>query len=241
MAGQVDMKNEVFEQFITTVGTNGTLTLSLLDAETGGIPALVAGPGYRRNPIRFFAKMPNLKEAERLPAPLRCDRKTVSFAPISIVLDSPLPPHYTASFHRMIGGKEKGSLAKRAVHMWSPLEDTALYPAIAIRMPSIKPGETIEIEGVSYWYNERRTRRQNNPYHYPLPAESPPPVISRMPVSLRILIKMTWLPMETGKKRIQVVDGSPLQESPYAFPMDPPRNEADHEPISMPEARQKRL
>jgi hypothetical protein len=207
-------RHQVFDNFVTTVGTNGTITFPLRDAENSGITTLRVGPGYRRTPIRFFVKMPSREEAAKLPAPLKSDRETVTFEPLLLYVGGPLPPHCTAKFTRVLGGDHRGKIKKKPLHHWSPLEDTTIYPAAPIELPSLRPGEAIEFEGVSWFFNARPPRagqqQRINPFAYPLPPETPPDIAMRQPVHLMLLVKMKWLPKEMGKSRFRVVQGSPV-------------------------------
>jgi hypothetical protein len=214
------MKHNTFHHLSATVGTNGTLTLPLCDASTGGSPIIVVGPAYRRNPARYFASMPNIEEAEKLPTPLGYDKKSVSFQPTIVILDGPLSPHCTVQFVRVICGNERGKITKRALHSWTPLNDTSIYPSAAIQISPLKPGDTLELEGVGYWirtqYGENRKR---NAYRLPSISEPPPQVRTRHVVHLQVLIKMSWLPIQQGRG-VRVVNGSPLDWPRSPDPLD---------------------
>lgn len=217
---------QVFDSFITTVGTNGTLTFPLRDAANASITTLRVGPGFRRNPIRFFAKMPTKEESIKLPAPLTSDRDSVTFEPIMLYIGGPLPPHGTAKFSRILGGDHRGKINKHPLHRWQPQEDTTIYPASSIEIPSLRPGENIEFEGVSWWWNTQEPRRgtrreQPHPFAFPLPPEPPPNVAMMMPVNLMLLVRMKWLPKEIAKKHFRVVKGSPVSWTQTPMPMNP--------------------
>lgn len=207
------MSRSAFEQYVTTVGTNGTMSFPVLDAASGGLPLLVVGPDYQRNGIRFFVKMPDREEAMRLPAPMKYDRSTVTFEPVMLYLDGPLPPHCTMKFHRVISGKERGKLKKKPAHLWEPQDATAIYPANTLQMPTLRCSDVIEFEGVSYWFNARESKRRTpkrNIFHWPPPPEPPPPVKMANPVSLMLLVKMHWIPKAAKRKSFRVVEGSPV-------------------------------
>lgn len=207
-------RHQVFDSFVTTVGTNGTISFPLRDAGTAHIPTLRVGPQYRRNAVRFFAKMPTKEEASRLPAPLKCDRSSVTFEPVMLYIGGPLPPHCTAMFTRVLAGKNRGKMSKKPIHQWAPQTDSLIYPAATIQLPALRPEEAIEFEGVSWWYNARPPRagqRQRlNPFAYPLPPEPPPDIDSLHPVQLMLLVRMKFLPRTVGKKKFRVVQGSPV-------------------------------
>lgn len=224
-------RHRTFDTFVTTVGTNGTITFPLQDAANAQIPVLPIGPHYRRNPFRFFVKMPSKEEAEKLPAPLRFDRKTVTFEPLQLYIGGPLPPHCTAKFTRVMSGTYKGKINKKPLHQWTTQVDTTIYPAAPIELPALRPGEIIEFEGVSWWYNARPPRAgqrvRTNPFAYPQPPEPPPNIAMRMPVHLMLLVKMKWLPKEVRRKNIRVVQGSPIDwtVSPSAISPEAPAPE----------------
>jgi len=207
------VSNSAFEQYVTTVGTNGTMSFPVLDAASGGLPLLIVGPNFTRNGIRFFVKMPDREEAMRLPAPLKYDRSTVTFEPVMLYLDGPLPPHCTMKFHRVVAGTERGKLKKKPAHLWEPQDATAIYPANQIQMPTMRCSDVIQFEGVSYWFNARerdRSGSKKNIFHWPPPPEPPPPVKMSHPVSLMLLVKMHWIPKTNQRKSFRVVNGSPI-------------------------------
>lgn len=221
-------RNPAFSPFLTTVGTNGTLTMSLVDANTSQIACLRAGNGYKRHPFRFFAKMPEREEAERFPSPLSYDRSTVTFVPTLLVLDQPLPPHFTAGFTRVVTLKgDLGKLTKTAIHCWRPELESHLFPAARIECSSLRPGETVEFEGVSYWYNsttKMRGARARDGFLSRAPSERPPSTEMRQAVSLRLFITMSWLPLHVDNRGFQVVQGDPLHHAspaPVSTPWAP--------------------
>ena len=171
---------------------------------------LMVGPSYRRNPVRYFATMPNIEEAENLPAPLGYDKRSVSFQPIIVILDGPLSHGCTVEFIRILCKGERGKISKKPLHQWSPLDDTSIYPAQAIQIAPLKPGDTLELEGVSYWVRaQKRSQRKKGNFQLPAMTETPPQITTRSVVHLQVLIKMSWLP--TSKSRgFRVVNGSPL-------------------------------
>lgn len=205
------MRRNTFHHLSATVGTNGTLTLPLCDSNTAGPPMMVVGPGYRRNNIRYYTSMPNIEEADRLPAPLGYDKRTVSFQPTMIILDGPLSANYTVEFVRITAGGERGKLAKRPLHRWTPLNDTSIYPAQTIQILSLKPGDTIEFEGVSYWTREQNGGRtpKKNRFKLPTMNQHPPQVPTKQVVHLQIVVKMSWLPQRKNTG-MRIVHGSPL-------------------------------
>jgi hypothetical protein len=234
------MRTSGFERFVTTVGTNGTMVFPLLDARNAGIPTFIVGPSYRRNGIRFYARMPSVDEAERLPSPMGYDRRSVTFEPVLLYIDGPLPPHCTGEFHRVMSGKNRGKMDKKPLHKWYPLEDTAIYPAAQINIPTLRPDETIEFEGSSYWYNPKqatRTVSQRPSMYRPYSQPEPPPSIeSQRPVSLMLLVKLKWLPNDVKKKNIQVVEGSPID---FVNPPQPLAPEAPVPDIEVPNRSKK--
>jgi len=234
-------RHQVFDSFVTTVGSNGTMTLPLRDATNAGITTLHVGPLYRRNPVRFFAKMPTLEEATRLPCPLKNDRNSITFDPLFVYLGGPLPPHCTVEFGRVMSGKNRGKMNKKPVHRWNPLEETVIYPAATIQIATLRPSETIELEGVSWWYNAKppRAGQRNHSFMYPLPAEPPPQTRSMHPVQLMLLVRLKWLPKESSRKQFRVVKGSPLDHTAPSMPLNPeapapeiPQPAQDSEPSS---------
>lgn len=228
----------VFENYVTTVGTNGTMSFPLLDAQSGGLPLLVVGPDFTRNTIRFFVKMPDLEEAMRLPAPMKYDRSTVTFEPVMLYLDGPLPPHCTMKFHRVVCGKERGKLNKAPAHLWEPQNETAIYPANRVQAPTMRCGNTIEFEGVSFWFNSREQDRKKEPkrniFHWPPPPEPPPPVKMTHPVSLMLLVKMHWIPKGSQKKSFRIVNGSPVDWAGTPMTRDPIEAERVMDPVATP-------
>ena len=207
------MTAEHFEPFVTTVGTNGTITLPLLDEKTGGIPIMKIGPHHSRNGIRYYVKMPSKEDALHLPAPLNADPESVTFEAVLVYTDGPLPPHSTAHFFRVYGGKEKGKISKKPIHRWQPRADTSIYPANDVRIPHLRPSDTIEFEGVSYFYNPKQQSNKSNPFHWPLPSVPAPDVTSEHAVMIMLLVRMHWLPKDNPKKRFRVVKGSPVDWS----------------------------
>lgn len=222
-----------YEPFITTIGTNGTITMPLLDAKTGGPPILVIGPVYKRNAFRFFAKMPSLEDAAQLPAPITADRMTVSYEPLLVYQDGPLPPHATGHIYRVVAGREKGKMPKKDFHLWDPDENTAIYPAAKIRIPTLKPDEVIEFEGVSHFFNPETPKYSQkgkplNPFHWVVMPEDPPAVELHAAMMFRLLVKLHFLPLRHSKKRYHVVEGNPVQWA--HAPVTPPREtEPEHQ------------
>ncbi len=213
------MRSPAFQPFVTTVGADGTLVIPLTDASNAGITVLIVGPGYKRNGVRYFVKMPDLKEARRnLPVPIGYNRDSVTFEPKALVVSAPLPAHCTIAFVRIRHGSEKGKITKKAAHLWSPLDETALYPAATIQIPPLSPGETLDIEGTTYWFNDRnyRKRQSKSPLHIPHPPEPPPEVKSLLPGSFQLLVKLHWLPNELRKRSFTYVSGSPLGGTPQS-------------------------
>lgn len=204
---------DIFAPFVS-VSTNGMLAIPLLDAETAGTCCLAVGPLHRRNAFRWFCKMPEMMEAEALPTPMGRDRTSITFEPLMLVLDSPLPPHMTACITRTTRGKEVARVKKVELHKWKPAIETGIYPVNIVEAASMRPGEIIEFEGVSWWYSQKE---KGNKRHF-LPPERLPEMRTRMPVSLRLLMKLRWLPLSTANRNIRIVDGDPLR---VAQPISP--------------------
>lgn len=210
---------DIFAPF-TSVSTNGMLAVPLLDAETTGMSCLAVGPERRRNVVRWFCKMPDAMAAEAFPTPMGRDRKSISFEPLMLVLDSQLPPHMTGSITRVTCGKEVGKVKKIEIHRWSPQIESGIHPVNSVEAGSLRPGEIIEFEGVSWWYSTKE--RGHKEFHFLLP-ERPPEIRTRMPVSIRLLMKLRWLPLSMANKNIRIVDGDPLGEvQPIAPIVDDP-------------------
>lgn len=207
------MRNAAFQPFVTTVGADGTMVMPLSDASSSGIPILIVGPGYSRNAVRYFVTMPDKEEAVRhLPVPIGYNRESVTFEPRALIVSGPLPFHCTVMFIRIRAGSDKGKISKKAAHLWSPLDNTALWPAIPLNMPPLSPGETLDFQGTSYWYNDSnyKNRKAKSVLTFPLPPEPPPQVLTKMPASLQLLVKLHWLPNDTRKRQFSFVNGSPI-------------------------------
>lgn len=229
-----------FEQYVTTIGTNGTMSFPVLDASNGGLPLLVVGPGYARNGVRFFVRMPTREEASQYPAPMNVDRKSVRFEAVMLYLSAPMPLHYTVEFTRVISGTERGRMKKHPAHLWCPDNDSAIYPANKITIPTMKCEDMIEFEGTSYWFNakERESRRERrNPLYWPPPPEPPPPVRTVQTISLMLLVKMHWIPMSSVamRKNVRVVEGSPIDWVSSGTPPEPIPAERVIEPSAQPD------
>jgi hypothetical protein len=205
--------------FVTTVGTDQTMSMPLLDAETGGITRLISGPDYRRNSLRYFLRMPDKDEAEKLPCPMGFDRNSITFEPYLIVAPNPIPDCVTAQFYRITGPEGRGKIGKRKIHLWQSQIDTGIYPCHPIQIHSLRPGQTMEIEGNSFWFNPRRTRRAGQVYVAASPEWSPaPPIKTFVPFQLLVMVKMKWLPKNVAKGHTEYVHGSPLQAPAPAPP-----------------------
>ena len=213
--------NAALSPFVTTVGTDQTLTKPLLDAETGGVTRLCYGPEYRRHNLRFFIRMPSLKEAETLPVPMGHDRSSVTFEPYMLVMPNPMPSSVTAEFYRIIGPEGPGKVGKRKLHLWTPEIDTAIYPSLVIHMPTMKPDDTLELHGTSFWHNPRRRARSPQAFvDYPPGWDPPPPVTTYTPLQILVMIRMKWLPNGRQRHRTDYVHGSPLHApAPPAPPL----------------------
>jgi hypothetical protein len=208
---------------VTTVGTDQTLTKPLLDADTGGVTRLCAGPEYRRHNLRFFLRMPSEDEAEKLPCPMGFDRKSVTFEPYMLVLPNPLPHNVTAQFYRINTPDGRGKIGKRKLHLWHPEVDTAIYPSLAVNVGSLQPGQPLELHGTSYWYNPRsgrRTTRQSTQTFVNAAPDwmPPPPVVTYSPFQILVMIRMKWLPATAQDHRTEYVSGSPIHAPAPAMP-----------------------
>lgn len=220
-----------FERFVTTVGTNGTIAMPLFDSE-GGIPLMRIGPGFDRNSVRFFVKMPELDDVGHLPAPMNADRKTVTFEPRFVFINSPIPMNCEAKFTRIISGKEKGKMTKKEISKWQANQETTIYPAANISMAALRPGDTIELEGVSYFKRERiksyaeRKREKKNLFAWSGGGNAPPPNAEmRHPIGMVLLVKLNYLPKTGARKKYRVVEGSPLTWSNAPQAQDPDDSE----------------
>jgi hypothetical protein len=197
-----------YMQYTTTVGSNRTATMSLLDAETGGMPRLIAGPGTRINNVRFYLRMPEEKECDQFPAPMGFDRRSITFEPFVLFIQGALPFNTTCKFYRITSPDGNGKINKLEIHKWTNLPETATYPGISIQVPSLRPNQIIEIEGASAW-------RKSKYFH----QETAPIIQTYIPVSILALVKMKWIPLQNKKRSIEIVRGDPILH-PHSPVMD---------------------
>lgn len=200
--------NQALEPFIHTVGTDGTLTLPLLDAKTNGIVQLVSGPLYARNALRFYVRMPSLKESCQYPRPMQYDPDTIRFEPKMLLFNTWLPSDITGHLYRISGPEGGQKLAKTKFHHWTPNEETIIYPAIRIQYPFLKPEQILEFEGVSYWKNPLNNRKSKSTQGV-CPVNQY--VKNHVPVQFLMIVKFSWLPRKSvTSPRVHYVKGSPL-------------------------------
>lgn len=210
------------EAFVGTIGSNGTLVLPFLDAVTNSVPCWILGPDERRNPVRWFLRMPELEDAEKFPAPLGRDRRSIRFSPTLVYLENMAPPNITGMLDRVLAGESEGSVTKKCMHLWRPLPDTVHFPAHEIRTRELKPGEALELQGATWWRKSRR-RKPEYEWEKDLFKDRSSSVTERQPLSMLCLIKMTWLPSTPRKMSYRVVNGSPTMRNPSTAttPMEP--------------------
>lgn len=221
-----------FERMTTTVGTNGTISMPLFDS-SGGIPLLRIGPVYERHSIRYFVKMPDLEDAGHLPAPMNADRNTITFEPCFVYISSPIPPGCNAKFLRAVSGNTKGKITKKPIRKWTSNESSTIYPVGSIQIPQMRPGDTIELEGVSFFQSAKKTsyaqrkKQRLNPFAWSSQFSIPPPQSEMThPLSIQLLVKLHYLPKTGSKKRYKVVEGSPLAWNEAPMPVeDKPKEE----------------
>jgi len=217
--------------FQTIIGSNSTITMPLLDAKTNGMTTLYVGPEYGRNSFRFYARMPEQDQAETYPAPFQFDRSSITFTPKYLIIQTPMPFDLDGKIYRLSGPDGTHHLSKKRLSRWTPNQETVVYPSLPISMPSLKPGQTVEFDGVSYWRGKgsyARSRRS----HTRMP---PPPVKMPYPVHFLLMLEMIWLPKRAPRHRVEIVSGSPLgyaQPSPTSTDVERP---ADFTEVTMPD------
>lgn len=208
-------QSHIFEQFVTTVGTNGTITMPLVDAKTGGTATIVTGPGLHRNGLRYFSRMPKLEECDNIPAPMSADRSSITFHPTLLYIDGPLPPNATCSIFNVHSNGEKGKISKLPIHEWTAVKETGIYPARPFSASFLKPGQIIEFDGTSWFLNPRPTRGKkaaNNAlnWHWSPIRMEPPAVKIVSPLRLLLMLEVSFLPKTGDRKRFKCVEGSPI-------------------------------
>jgi hypothetical protein len=191
-------------------GTNGLVTIPLTDAETGSTPQVKSGPGFARNSLRFFARMPSLEQATQLPAPGDRDRASIRFEVKCLVYTSFLGPNTTGHFYRIDTPHGRGRLSERKLHLWTPNEESGAWPAHVAHAPLLNPGDFVEIHGVSWFYNPGVKQGRGSVLHNAnVPRTDPPPYPVPYPMEFFLVCRAQWLP-KAGTREVRLVDGDPM-------------------------------
>lgn len=195
-----------------SVDSGPTLVLPLIDSRTGGSAVAHIGPNIRANPFRWFIKLPDKEDAERLPAPMGFDRESIRFEPFLLYLDQMLPNRTHVTVDRVLCGSEAGSIQKTPMEKWLPVTETVHWPAIYFHMTALAPGQIIEFLGSSRW---RRAPLKNkvDPWEKMTsgPALSEPRVLS-----VQCMIRLSWLPKMSQRQKIKISKGNPAADAPVA-------------------------
>lgn len=220
---------------LITVGGDGKLSIPVLDSRTNDFAAALVGPRDKRNAIRWFVRMPEADEAEKLPCPMGYDRRSVRFEPYMIYIDSPIPPRTSIVFHKVVCGSEVGKIDKSPADQWRPSPDTICWPALEFSIGSVAPGQAVEFIGSSWW---RRSpgRKRMDAWE---PLERGPQFEEPRVMSACCLVRMSWLPARPAKARFQFVPKAASGRAP-TVPVDrrnprPPLQEEQPSPERPPE------
>lgn len=187
---------------LVTVGSDGKLSVPVMDARTNSFACAFVGPRDRRNALRWFVRMPEREDAERFPCAMGYDRKSVRFEPYMLYVDSPVPERTSVVISKVVCGSEVGKIDKTPIERWSPVPDeTICWPAMPFSVGSVAPGQAVEFVGSSWW---RRTpgRRRAEAWE---PLERGPQMEVPRVMSVCCLVRMSWLPAKTEKHRFQFV------------------------------------
>lgn len=187
-------------------GADNRMVVPLIEVSTNGPPILQIGPGTTRWPFRWFLRMPDLEECERIPCPMAYDRSSIRFEPEVVYSDQQIPEYAHFEIHKIILGDEIVR-TKSKFHSWERSIDTGGHPSLKVGMASMAPGSTMEFIGTTYWKQPQKSEVWQNR----MPTER-----TRIGISLLMRLKPSWLPKPEKRKKIEFFRGSTAEK-----PMDP--------------------